>query len=291
MPFKHLGSIVSGLGLQPHASPKGSPMKRALLCAVLAAPVLVSSPALWAEDAWDRAGSSDDSALSQNELAPGSSQVHDMEATGGIPDEDWYRISMKPLSSYEVVVDGPTAGMGNIPVTNMFDELAVDLMNGSSVWGSATSLGASGAARVLSFRTPSNVDFDLRIRVSSPACNNTCGANQQYTIRFLDTTYSVSRFNNSATQVTFLIIQNTSYRTVAFTAYFSDPSASLVGVFDASLPAQGSIIVNTSLISAGKNGSIIVTHNGRYGALAGKAVSIEATTGFTFDTALVPRPQ
>jgi hypothetical protein len=34
-----------------------------------------------------------------------------------------------------------------------------------------------------------------------------------------------------------------------------------------------------------------VSNDGRYGALAGKAVALEPTTDFTFDTAMVPRAQ
>jgi hypothetical protein len=33
-----------------------------------------------------------------------------------------------------------------------------------------------------------------------------------------------------------------------------------------------------------------LSHDGPYGSLAGKAVAVEPATGFTFDTALAPRP-
>ena len=47
----------------------------------------------------------------------------------------------------------------------------------------------------------------------------------------------------------------------------------------------------TSQTVPGQSGSILVSHNGHYGALSGKAVSLEPTTGFTFDTAMVPVPE
>jgi len=49
--------------------------------------------------------------------------------------------------------------------------------------------------------------------------------------------------------------------------------------------------VNTSTIPgvAGVAGAITLSHDGPYAAGVGKAVAVEAATGFTFDTALEPR--
>jgi hypothetical protein len=41
----------------------------------------------------------------------------------------------------------------------------------------------------------------------------------------------------------------------------------------------------------GTFGSLTVTHGGPYGALVGKAVSLEPGTGFSFDTPLTYRPR
>jgi hypothetical protein len=295
MPLKRLASIVSGLGLPSRAS-QGSPVQRVLLGAVLVAPILTWSPTSWAVDVWDQTGS-DSGPDTVNELAPGSSQVHDMQATPStptVPDQDWYRVSQKPYSSYEVVVDGTTEGMGSIPVTNPGDELAVDLMTFLTLARSSQGLGASGAARGLYFQNETAAAKDNQlIRVSSAACDTFCGANHQYKIHFLDTTYSVPRFNNSASQVTILIIQNTSLRNVLVKTWFFNSSGALFGSFATSIQARGSLVLNTSTVAgvSGNSGSIIVTHDGRYGSLDGKAVSLEAATGFTFDTALVPRSQ
>jgi hypothetical protein len=51
--------------------------------------------------------------------------------------------------------------------------------------------------------------------------------------------------------------------------------------------------VSTATISelAGQTGSITISHNGRYGELVGKGVSLEPSTGFSFDTPLIPRPR
>ena len=42
---------------------------------------------------------------------------------------------------------------------------------------------------------------------------------------------------------------------------------------------------------AGQSGSITVVHDGKFGALSGKAIGLEPATGFTFDTPLLPRPR
>ena len=41
----------------------------------------------------------------------------------------------------------------------------------------------------------------------------------------------------------------------------------------------------------GRSGSITVTSDARYGVLAGKAVSLESATGFSFDSPMAARPR
>jgi hypothetical protein len=43
--------------------------------------------------------------------------------------------------------------------------------------------------------------------------------------------------------------------------------------------------------ATGTSGSITVTHDGSYGALAGKAVALEPATGSSFDSPLAYRPR
>jgi hypothetical protein len=40
---------------------------------------------------------------------------------------------------------------------------------------------------------------------------------------------------------------------------------------------------------AGHAGTITVSHDGRYGDLAGKTVALEPSTGFSFDSPMEPR--
>ncbi len=158
----------------------------------------------------------------------------------------------------------------------------------------SNALGASGSARVLYFRNETGTLIDGEyVRVSNPLCAAACLATEQYRIRLFDTTYGVARFNNSATQLTILIVQNTSDRIVFFNAHFFDAVGALQGTFSQNLAPFGTVVLNTTTVPgvAGKSGSIIVNNDGRYGVLTGKAVSLEPATGFTFDTLMVARGQ
>ena len=85
---------------------------------------VLASPAAQARDIWDLTGN-DGSAATRSEIAPGALQVHDLEGVSGVADQDWFRISEKPYSSYEVLVDGLTGGLAPVPVTVPGTELGV----------------------------------------------------------------------------------------------------------------------------------------------------------------------
>jgi hypothetical protein len=252
----------------------------------------VASPMVWAHDVWDQAGG-DDGPTTENQLTPGTSQIHDMEHATGVADQDWFILNQTAYSSYEVVVDGLTAGLSAVPVTVPGTELGVHLIRTAGTVPSI-SLGAPGAARALYFRNETGTPIDdEKIRVSNPVCAGACTAAEQYRIQLNDTTYSVPRFNNSATQVSILIVQNTSDRIVYFNAHFMSATGVLLGTYAQNVLPFGTVVLSTGTVPgvAGASGSIIVNNDGRYGALAGKVVSLEPATGFTFDTTMVPRPQ
>lgn len=50
-------------------------------------------------------------------------------------------------------------------------------------------------------------------------------------------------------------------------------------------------MINTAAFLPGYSGSITVTHDAPYGGLAGKCVTLEPATGFSFDTPLTARPR
>jgi hypothetical protein len=49
-------------------------------------------------------------------------------------------------------------------------------------------------------------------------------------------------------------------------------------------------VLQTQSVAPAVSGSITLSHDGRYGELAGKAIALEPATGFSFDTPLLHRP-
>ena len=122
--------------------------------------------------------------------------------------------------------------------------------------------------------------------------SNSTGADN-YDVVLYDTTYFLPRFNNSASQVTVLLIQNTKDKVVTGEIYFANGAGTLLSTQPLSVPPHGLQVLNSATIPelAGQSGSVNIAQLGGYGALAGKAVSLEPATGFTFDTALTPLPR
>jgi hypothetical protein len=122
-------------------------------------------------------------------------------------------------------------------------------------------------------------------------CATPCGSEDVYRVRAFETTYSVPRFNNAGSQVTVLLIQNPGPATVNGHAWlWRDASASPIDV-PFTVPPHVTYVFNTSTVAAGVSGAVTVTHDGGYGALSGKTVALEPSTGFSFDSPMVPRPR
>jgi hypothetical protein len=265
----------------------------AMLCLSLAAPRFAA-----AVDVWDAPGGhTDDFSGTDNELANGSLQIHDLEAAGGIADQDWYLIGQQPFSSYEVLVDGLTEEVASIPATTIIDAIQVDLVDGGgTVINSGYAMSSIGAARSLRFRNTTATEITdqyVRIMTGSDGCTTFCSANAQYRVQFYETTMMIPRFNNSATQITIMIVQNSSSASVDATARFFNTAGTLLASQGMSIAAHGAAVINTSTIAGllGTSGVITIDHDGRYGALAGKGVALEPGTGFTFDTMMTPKFQ
>jgi hypothetical protein len=223
------------------------------------------------------------------ELSHGFQQVRDFGVLTAGTAAHTFRIAQKPYSSYEVVVDSTTGDVGS---GLALQRLAPD---GVTVLQSSLPVGGVGYSRSLRWmNATASVVSDQFIRVVSTSCAVPgCGPEDLYRLRAYDTTNLVSRFNNSATQVTLLLLQNPTTHPVAGTMYFWAPSGTLAGSQSFSLPSQGTLVLNTSSVSgvAGLSGSITVVHDASYGELIGKATAVEPATGFTFDTPLSSRPR
>ena len=238
-------------------------------------------------DVWDVQTDNDNAyTTTENELIHGSDQEHDLAALSGpLADQDWFLISQRSYSSYEVVAD---ATSGDIGTTLNLDLLDSD---GTTVVQSGVAVGV-GYSRSLRFRNTTATAADGQfVRVTSGSCTTDCDASDVYRIRSYETTYAVPRFNNSGTQITVLVVQNPADYAIAGSVYFWNLSGSLLATQSFSLPGKQTLVLNTNTVSgaSGASGAITVSHNGRYGDLAGKTVALEPATGFSFDTPMVPR--
>ena len=67
----------------------------------------------------------------------------------------------------------------------------------------------------------------------------------------------------------------------------------LLGQQPFTLASKQTQVLNTATVAgvAGQGGTLTVSHDGRYGDLAGKTVALEPSTGFSFDSPMTPRPR
>jgi hypothetical protein len=118
------------------------------------------------------------------------------------------------------------------------------------------------------------------------------GADSGYDIQMRDTTYFIPRWNNSGSQTTVILVQNTRRVAVTGQLYFYSGTGALLATQALSIAPDALQAVNTATFAAlaGQSGSAAIAHLGGYGALSGKAVALEPSTGFTFDTPITPIP-
>lgn len=235
-------------------------------------------------DAWDKGVPDDDVPASGTEVVHGSDEVHDLQARRGAADVDWYRIRQQPHSSYEVVVDGATAPV--LPL--VLERVAAD---GTTVLQTAAAAGLGGTRSLRWENATSNaVDGEL-VRVRSDGCGPKCRSTATYRLRAYETTYAIPRFNNSGTQVTVVLVQNPHGDPVSGTLWFWSASGSLLESSPFTLAPKALLVLQAQTIVPDTSGSITLSHDGRYGELAGKAIGLEPATGFSFDTPLAARPR
>jgi hypothetical protein len=225
----------------------------------------------------------DDDGLKRVELVHGSRLHADLAAVASTADVDLYALRQRPGSSYEILVDAAGGDVTPLLVERV-DALGAVLQTGASATG-----GSSVSLRWAT-ASPTIVD-DERIRVQSGGCTDLCGSEDVYTLRALETTASIARYNNSSSQVTLLVLQNTGAAPVTGTVRFWDTTGAAAGQQAFTLAANASLVLNSSTVAPGSGGSVTIAHDGAYGQLSGKAISVEPDTGFTFDTPLLYRPR
>jgi hypothetical protein len=246
--------------------------------------IAVAGPA--AADVWDTQTENDNTTATENELVHGSDQLHDLGALPGpLADEDWFRLRQRAFSSFEVVVDGISGDAG--PVLGL-DRVGPD---GSTVIQSSTAAGL-GFSRSLRWMNSAPVAVDNEfIRARSGGCTTGCGVEDVYRLRFSDTTYAISRFNNSREQATVLLVQNAANYTINGAAYFWNQQGTQVATFIFTLAPRQLLTLDTQLLAPDVSGSMTIAHDGGYGELTGKAVVLQPSSGLGFEHPMVPRPR
>jgi hypothetical protein len=217
------------------------------------------------------------------EIAHGVRGRHDF-ASG--PDH-LYVLRQDAYSSYEVVVDG-AFGRGGSPTGAQLDRLAAD---GATVLQFSIATGTGRVRRLRWLNDSSTPQAGEYVRVRSGSCNTDCTAGDGYRLRTYDTTYRIARFNNSGSQVTVLLLQNPTTRSAIARARFWSPSGALLYSHSFTLgPRSANTLLTWNVFAlAGQAGSITVASDAGYGELTGKAVAVEPSSGFAFDTPMVPR--
>jgi hypothetical protein len=221
------------------------------------------------------------------ELAHGSALVADFQPDPGpTADRDDYRLAQAPFSSYEAVLD---AVSGDAAPGATLERIAAD---GTTVLGSSQPVG-TGSAQSLRFANGIGAPVTTQyLRVLGASCGTGCGPDDTYRIRLYETTGRIPRFNNSASQTTVLILQNTTDRIVQAEAHCWGASGQRLLTQPLLVQPRATMVLNTvSLGLAGMSGSITVTHDAPYGSLNGKAVALEPATGFSFDSPMVVKPR
>jgi hypothetical protein len=226
-------------------------------------------------------------ATTRNELMHASEQWHDLAALNdGSADEDWYRISQRPYSSYEVTIDGLS---GDIPGRPF--QLARVAADGATVLQTAVLSGGLTNRSLRFVNATDSAMTDQFIVVRYAACGVKCGSDDVYRIRASETTASIARFNNSGSQLTVLAIQNPGDYAIDGTIYFWDPAGTLIASSALSLSPKQLLVLPTASVAPSTSGHITIAHNARYGDLNGKGIALEPATGFSFDTPLSHRPR
>jgi uncharacterized repeat protein (TIGR01451 family) len=222
----------------------------------------------------------------EGELNQGTRLHADLAALGGAPDQDLYRIRQEPHASYEVVVDAVSGDVG-LAQGPALERLGADGM--TVIQSSGPSGGGPG--RSLRWMNGAETEDGQYVRVRSLSCGSDCGPDDVYRIRAWETTYRIPRLNNSGSQVTVVLLQNTGSEAASGRIAFWSAAGVLLREEPFALAPKASYTLNTATVPAlqGASGSITVSHDAPHGVLAGKAVALEPATGFAFDSPLEPR--
>jgi uncharacterized repeat protein (TIGR01451 family) len=227
----------------------------------------------------------------EGELTHGARVTADLAALGGVSgvsDADFYRIRQEPRSSYEVVLDAAGGDSPN-PELRLLEADGLTVVAGGGQLGT----GASRSMRWMNDTTSTLDDQFVRVRSGGDGCQAGCGPDDQYRLRLWDTTGVIPRYNSTGSQITVVIVQNATPDSANVRMYFWDPSGALLfrqAVFMSPF-SQYSLNTNGFVELQNTSGSITIASDAPLGAIVAKAVSLEPSTGFSFDSPMTTRPR
>jgi hypothetical protein len=268
----------------------GMSRRKRLDVACLAVSLACAGPS-WAHDPWET-GLGDDSSSSSNLLRHGVvQQGHDLEGAPPTPDRDRMMFVARARHSYEARVSGLywDDGCAGTPCP-VFDrvDLAGTVLTPGVASNDDIDLGSHTRGRTVRWISEGGREYLRALGDQLIALPP-----DPYDVVYYDTTLFVPRWNNTGSQQTVLILQNTTSSTTRGFVYFYDAAGALLTNVEINVPEHAVRILPTATIPelAGRSGSAQIAQLGGYEALAGKAVALEPATGFTFDTAITPLPR
>jgi hypothetical protein len=233
-------------------------------------------------DQWDTAD--DDPSTTVNELSHGAVQAHDCAGGTATLEEDWYVVNSKVGHSYEFRTEGQN--------TFAYFEAGRYAADGTTSLSLLTTVGSGSNYGAKSFtweQASANAGLQF-IQVTGYNSGGVTSADD-YTARFYETTIFIPRYNNTSGQLTVLMMQNTTGRTVNGSYNTFNISGGQVFGATFSIVPNGAFNVNLAGTPANNtSGTITISHNGGYGGINGKSVALEPATGFSFDSLGVPLP-
>ena len=233
-------------------------------------------------DEWDAATIKDNTpATTRNEPQRGVTQYHDLEAVGGVADEDWFVLPVSSQRVYQIFV-GEVSGdtpIDNADFLELYDQAGTTMILQATATPPAT-------AKVIRFNSGNASNFKVRVKGNT---NSTATA--RYAFSYAEGTYYCPRYNQAGTQTTVLIVQTTTNGNCNVGVDFYDDSNTAnnyLGTANAPapLPWGGMWVLPVGSVTGlpGTRGSMRVHSYCSPSGLKVKAVALEPSTGFSFDT-------
>lgn len=277
---------------------------RKVMAVMLATSAFLASGPLWAFDLWEPSDNTK-SYFQSTQLVPGhAEQLHDLEAIGGVPDNDWFSILTREARSYEAIIHSFANNIEYVTLTRHVEGVLGSLQSADYLLSSQVSNFAYSRASALGMRwkvdstpVPNRLEYLMvGTKVGAPALN----AGTRYIIRFRETTQFCPRFNNTGTQSSVLVIQGAleGVSSCDYTAHFFNESGATLATYSGFLGSDMTSVTPMKVLAlpgvaglSGQKGSAQIAHTCGYGSIKAKLVALEPTTGYSFDTLCTSREQ